>query len=386
MRVLQLISSSGLYGAETVVLNLSEELERMGSRSVVGVFRNSAKSAPEIASLAAARGLQVEAVRCDGRVDLNAVMRIREIVSREQIDVVHSHGYKSHLYAYSACRNLCPMVATSHGHYSRRSANGVPSLSDLKFHTYRSLERNVLHRFDRVVCVSKEMSDELRRAGLSASSVTVIANGVDMEAYCDAAPAADLQYPKSGRVAIGIVSRLIERKGHRELFRAAREILVRCPNTVYVVIGDGPLQPDLEELAGEYGIASSVIFTGKRSDMANVYSVLDILALPSHAEGLPMAVIEAMAAGKPVVASNVGAIPELIRDGKTGILIEPGNHSSLQEGIVRLLNDPMLRRDLGQNAQELVRKQFSLAAMGRKYYAEYQRATDRNLATVAAAV
>lgn len=386
MRILQLISSSGLYGAEAVVLGLSQELERLGSRSIVGVFCHPGKSTSELAEVAAARGLQFEAIPCNGKVDLNTILVIRQIVSRERIDAVHSHGYKSHLYAYLAVRHSCPLLATCHGHYSRISARRLPSLSDLKLRTYRLLEHNVLQHFDRVICVSEEISKELRGAGLSPTKVRIIGNGVDIDVFNNAAPAADIVRHKAERVGVGIVSRLVERKGHRELLQTANLILRRYPQTMYFVVGDGPLRHDLERLATEYGITSSVVFTGKRTDMPNVYSSLDIVVLPSHAEGLPMVVMEAMAAGKPVVASNVGGIPELIHDGRTGLLVEPGNHVSLRDSMLRLLEHSCFRERLGENGQALVRQSFSLAAMGGSYFMEYQRATERNLLAVGAVV
>ena len=359
MRVLQLISSSGHYGAEAMAVSLSQALQKDGIGSILGVFRNSHRPNLEVAEIAKARGLQVEWVRCQGRVDRQAWLAIREVIRREQIDLLHSHGYKSHVYGYFAARGTpCRTVATCHGYYTRTSKSGFLSVADMKVRGYREVERVLLPRFDRVVAVSNEVATSLRGAGVLGKRLAVIGNGIDVAEFESARPAEDLLEIKGRSLAVGLVGRLIQGKGHEQLFQAARTILAQCPGTVFFVIGDGPLRLRLADLARELGIAKSVVFVGKRHDMPQVYSSLDVLVLPSTAEGTPMVVIEALAAKRAVVASNVGGIPEIIDHDRTGRLIEPGNSFALQEAILTLLKNADLRRSLGTTVAAYLRKPF----------------------------
>ena len=385
MKILQLISSTGFYGAEAVVLGLTQQLAAMGCPVVIGIFRNSENSGRELADRATAVNSQVEWIDCKGRADVQTVCRIREILDRDEIDIIHSHGYKSHIYSWFSARNTsCRLIATCHGHYTR--SNGNRRLDELKLRGYRLLEHQILRHFDRVICVSDEMFNELKGEGIAASKLRVIANGINVDDFESAVPARDLETMKLGRRAVGIVARLVERKGHRELLRAAKEVINQHAEVIFFIIGDGSLRNDFALLVREYGLVSNVIFTGPRSDMPQVYAALDIVALPSHAEGVPIVVIEGMAAGRAVIASRVGAIPNMIVQGETGLLVEPRDHVSLRNGLVRLLHDSKLRQSLGEGANRVARQRYSCSAMASRYLAEYRQASDPNEALTAAVI
>lgn len=367
MRVLQLISSIGYYGAEAVVINLSKGLKELGIANTIGVFRNAHRPNLEVAEVARRLELPVEIVPCSGRVDWQCVRTIREIVERERIDLIHTHGYKTNLYAYLAAR-LRPvaLVATCHLWTRDRVALRI----------YGMMDQALLRRFGRVVAVSGALADSLRRAHVAPERLAVIDNGIDLEGLADAAPSADLEHLKAGRFALGVVGRLTEQKGHEYLFRALQPILKQSPQWVLFVVGDGPLKSQLETQARELGIESSVVFTGKRGDMANVYAALDLFVLPSLYEGLPIAVLEALAAKKAVIATRVGAVSEVVLDGKTGLLIEPADTEALQNAILRLAADAGLRQTLGENGAALVSERFSAQSMTAKYLQVYQTLVD----------
>jgi glycosyltransferase involved in cell wall biosynthesis len=385
MRVLQLISSSGYYGAEAVAVSLAQTLQQKGIGPIVGVFRNSNRTNLEVAEIARVKGLPVELISCNGRADRQAWLAIREVIRRERIDLVHSHGYKSHLYGHFAARGMnCQTVATCHGHHTRNSKNGVLSLSDAKVWGYRKIEHALLPRFDRVVAVSDEIASSLRTAGVQARRLTVIANGVDVAEFEAARPAADLEKIKGDRLAVGLVGRLIHGKGHVQLFEIARNILAECPNTTFFVVGDGFLRQRLENMAHDFDIERNVFFLGKRTDMPQVYATLDVMVLPSVAEGTPMVILEALAAKKAVVASKVGGIPEIIADNKSGRLVEPGNLHELQQALLSLLRNSELRRRLGSKGNALVRENYSASRMAAKYLEEYCKLTNSFYASAAA--
>jgi len=386
MKVLQLISSSGYYGAEAVVMSLSQALLQNGLSSILGVFRNSTRPNLEVAEIAQAKGLSVEVIPCNGRADRQTWLSVREIIRREQIDLLHSHGYKAHVYAHFAARGTdCRTIATCHGHHTRNSNKGVLSVSGVKVWGYRKVERAVLPRFDRVIAVSDQIGSSLRTAGVQAGKLAVIANGIDVAEFESARPATDLEKLKGRNLAIGLVSRLVQGKGHEQLFAIVRNILTKCPNTTFFIVGDGPRRQLLENLSHQLGIAQNMFFLGKRNDMPQVYAALDILVLPSTAEGTPMSILEALAARKAVIASNVGGIPEVISDYKTGRLIEAGDSFALQEAILSMLKNADLRRCFGKAGHVLVAEKFSASHMAGKYLAEYCRLTNIARASTATA-
>lgn len=363
MNILQLISSGGNYGAEHVVVNLSVSLEQMGCRSLLGVFLNSRNPHTEIADYARHRGLELQLISCKGRIDRSALRTIQSLIEVENIDVLHTHAYKADLYGYAAARKLhLPVVATSHL-WTHRT---------FSIRLYEALDRWVLRRFERVVAVSDAIADTLRNVGISPNKITTIPNGIDLSALCSAQPTLAVEIGQGTKTIVGIVGRLVSQKGPDYFLQAAHTVLATFPQTLFVLIGDGPLRGNLERLARGLGIQDKVIFTGARTDMPGVYASIDILVLPSRDEGTPMALLEALAAQKPVVATRVGAVPGIIENERTGILVDPGDVSGLSAAITRLLRDPGLRRRLGENGQTLVCQQFSAGAMAQKYLALYE--------------
>jgi glycosyltransferase involved in cell wall biosynthesis len=222
-----------------------------------------------------------------------------------------------------------------------------------------------------VIGVSPPIGSTLHKSRVPQRKVAVIANGIDFS------PFLGIEDASSGRefgsdLTIGIVGRLARQKGHPFFFAAARGILEKFPGAKFVVVGEGPDRKQLEALAQELGIAGSVYFAGYRDDMPRVYAGLDLMVMPSLDEGLPMTLLEAMAARCAVVASAVGAVPELIEHGQTGLLVEPGNTGDLEQAMLLLLNDACLRNWIAQNARQSVSR-FSSERMARSYLDFYQR-------------
>jgi glycosyltransferase involved in cell wall biosynthesis len=365
MRVLQLINSAGYYGAEAMLTNMAGSLTELGCHTIVGVFRNAgAPRHMDIAKHARRRGLQVDMIPCEGKADWETTKFIREHARRENIDVIHTHGYKADIYGYAASRRLeQPIIATCHNWTSE----------SLSVQAYGILDRLILRRFDQVVAVSQSVADWLRRSGVAADRIAVIDNGIDLTCFRDAHASYAEEIRKGQRIAIGMVSRLVLAKGPQILLMAAQEILKEFPTTLFVLVGDGPARKQLEELARSLHIEQSVIFAGQRDDMPSVYASLDIAVLPSFMEAMPMSVMEAMAAGKPVIATRVGSIPRMISDGRTGFVVASGTPTELKDAVVKLLRDAELRRTFGVAGQSWAVDNFSSHAMARRYLDEYER-------------
>lgn len=362
MKILHLLSSGGYYGKEAVIINLCAALEKLGCSTEVGAFLNFQAPNDEVVVRAQREGLAARTFDCRGRIDFDTVKRIREHIVAQPIDLVHTHDYKADLYGYLAARwTGRPVFATCHLWFGTTVGERI----------YGEVDRFVLRRFDGVIGVSPPIVGTLRKSWVAERKVAVIANGIELSSLLNVEDGLSGREFGSGPT-IGIVGRLARQKGHVYLFQAARGVLEKFPGARFVVIGDGPDRQPLEALATELGISGSVYFAGYRDNMARAYAGLDLMVLPSLDEGLPMTLLEAMAAKRAVVASAVGAVPEVIEHGQNGWLIEPGNASALEQAIVLLLQDAPLRQRIAENARHSVTK-FSSERMARNYLDFYQR-------------
>ena len=220
---------------------------------------------------------------------------------------------------------------------------------------------------DRLVAISREISAELRAAGVPAERIEHIPTGVVV-------PPAPLRRPAvAGEVALIFVGRLVASKGVTTLLPAFAQARAACPTLAWRLwlAGEGALRADLERLAHSLGIAGCVQFLGTVADVASYFGQADIFVLPSLAEGLSNALLEAMAAGLPSIATQVGGTPELIQEGETGLLVAPEDTAALAAAMVRLAEDPVLRQALGQRARRKVEAEFGLERIAQRYEALY---------------
>jgi glycosyltransferase involved in cell wall biosynthesis len=225
------------------------------------------------------------------------------------------------------------------------------------------------------------VSQDLKRficdkVGVAEKRVEVIYNGIapaqrvtDEESQkCKAELGILGRYP-----VLGVVGRLDSVKGHRFLLEAMPEILGRWPKAVLLVIGPGELEVALKDQVERMAIGANVHFLGMRQDVPRILSVLDAFVLPSLSEGLSVAVLEAMASGKPVVATRVGGNPEVIEHGRTGFLVQPGDAGDLAANLVKLLSDPGMMQQFGRRGAERVRQHFTMGQMVDRYRDLYVR-------------
>lgn len=390
MKIVHLISSGGFYGAENMLHNLLAGLRELSADVSLCVFSNQDGSIPEIASRSAELGIDVTLIPCNGRFDLHSVRQLRRILVCAGIDVLHTHGYKADLYGFLATRSTgIRIVATCHNW-----THGSRALS-----VYAMLDKFCLRAFDSVVAVSAQVANELRQSGVPLDRLRQIANGVAVPGAAVRTVAADSACAKlvdspgetakiwledeleKEFVTVAVASRLVADKGISEFLYAAREGLTVCPAARFTVAGDGPDRERFEAEAAALGISHAVTFPGFVADMAALYRSIDLFVLPSLREGLPMSLLEAMAAGKAVIATRVGAIPDVIEDNQTGLLVEPGDREALAEAMKQLLRNRMLREALGVKARHTIHRSWSAEAMSSKYLALYN-GIDRGRATM----
>ena len=361
--ILQFISSIGFFGAENVVLHLSSELQTKELYvPIVGVLENLQNPHSEVAKESRKNGIETVIFPCRGRFDLKTIKQLRRFIRKREIDIIHSHGYKSNLYSFAASyRRGASLVATCH--------NWLGDDPKMKF--YATLDRFFLRRFDDVVAVSDDVRKRLICSGVCPKKVTVVKNGITLDRFERVHSAAkirsDLGIPHDCKV-IGTVGRISEEKGHIYLLRAAEKVRKQYPKTVFLIVGDGPLRKELQR---EYD-SPSIVFAGITNDVPHLYHCMDIFVLPSLTEGLPMVLLEAMAARKPLVATRVGAVPNVIQDGHSGCLVEPGDVKGLAQAITDLLANPQKAHHLAKHAHRKVKQDFSSQRMAEKYIEVYQ--------------
>jgi glycosyltransferase involved in cell wall biosynthesis len=359
MRVLHVISSGGMYGAEAVILNLSREMKARGHRSVVGVFANEGKENVQLYEAARREGLEAELIPCSGQVDRGVGARLRALVKKVGAEVVHAHGYKADIYSYFGLKDGgVPLVSTCHSWYD----------NDVMVRLYGAADRRVLRRFAGVVAVSAEVRERLLGSGVRAERIRVIRNGIDLRPFAGAEATLRGEYPG---LLVGLVGRLAREKGVDVFLRAAAVVLREMPEVRFVVVGDGPDKAVLEGLIEELGIGGKATLLGRREDMAGTYASLDVMVSASRQEGLPMAMLEGMASGRAMVATAVGEVPGLMVEG-TGLLVQPEDVEGLAAAMLRLLRDEGDRKRLGAGARAWVEAEYSAGRMMEEYVRLYE--------------
>jgi glycosyltransferase involved in cell wall biosynthesis len=365
MKILHIISSGGMYGAEAVILNMSRTLNESSHSSTLGVFSNSANPNLQLHETATAQGIESHLISCAGQIDRTVPSSIRELAARTKADVVHAHGYKADIYCYFALRGSgVPLVSTCHTWYD----------NDLTVSLYGAADRLVLRNYAAIVAVSEDVRQRLLKAGVRKEKIHVVRNGIDLRPFDNAAPSLlEISSPDNAPI-VGLIGRLATEKGVDIFLRAAARVLAELPATKFVVIGEGPDRERLELLIDELQVRNNVFMLGRRDDMPSVYSSLDIMVSASRREGLPMAILEGMASSRPVVATAVGAVPDVIVDGRTGVLVPPENVEALASKIVTLLNNRTQRQNLGAAAKRLIEEEFSAERMTTDYLHIYEQA------------
>ena len=339
-----------MYGAEAVILNMSRTLNEGSHASVLGVFSNSSNPNLQLHEVALKEDIESHVIPCEGQIDPTVFASIRNLATRTNADVVHAHGYKADIYSYFALRgSSIPLVSTCHTWYDN---NRLVTL-------YGKADRLVLRSYTAVIAVSDEVKQRLLKAGVREDKIHLIRNGIDLRPFDNTSPS------------------LPNAVGEDIFLHAAAHVLAEFPSTNFVVVGEGPDRDKLESLIDSLKLGQSVAMLGRREDMPSVYASLDIMVSASRQEGLPMAILEGMASSLPIIATPVGDVPAMVRDGQTGVMVPPENAASLAAAIVSLLRDPTRRERLGNAARKLIEDEFSADRMTADYLRVYQEAVYR---------
>ena len=317
-----------------------------------------------LGSALSADGIKYRVFSRKSRVDLKLLGSLVAHMRADKIQLVHTHHIAQLLYAGLAARLVgAKVVHTEHDFYSLSHRRGI-----------QILLRVLSKMADVVTGVSDPVSCFLRdQVGIPSQKIMTIQNGIDISAYLGATPIARSEWGWSHTdVVVGCVARLEPEKGVAILLEAFRLVLMRQPNAKLLIAGDGGERAHLKSAAGRLGLNGSVQFLGSRSDIPEVLATCDVIAVPSIQEGLPMALLEAMASGKAVVATGVGSIPDVIRDGGSGILVPPASAKSLAQALTGLVDNQSKRQEMGVEASKVVEERYSFNRMLQTYDSLYQ--------------
>lgn len=347
MKILHLEAGRHLYGGARQVQYLIEGLAARGVENRLVCPAGSA-----IADAVRGTASRVDAIPMGGDADPGLVLRLGRILLTECPDLVHLHSRRgADLFGGIAARWAgIPCVL------SRRVDNPEPPW----------LARRKYRLYDRVITISEGIRQVLLTEGVEPDRVLCVHSAVDAGAYattCDRAWLdAELRLPARAPLA-GMVAQLIPRKGHSVLLEAVRAVLAKHPDLQVLLFGKGPLEAELETKIRERNLQRHVRLAGFRTDLHRILGCLDLLVHPALMEGLGVSLLQAAAAGVPIIASRAGGMPEAVRHEHNGLLVPPGDAPALATAIGRLLADAPLRRRMGNAGRRLVAEQFSVDAM-----------------------
>ena len=347
MKVVHLETGTHLYGGALQVLFLVEGLARRGIQNLLVVPKGSA-----VEEEATRMGLPVRSIPLAGEADLTFPFRFRKLLREETPDIVHLHSRRG----ADTLGALTTKLAGIPTVLSRRVDNPEAGWSlAAKYRLY-----------DRVITISEAIRGVLLAQGVPAEKVRCVHSALDPPPHLGPCNRGAFQREfglGDGCKVVGMAAQFIERKGHDTLLEAIPEILRSQPDTHFLLFGQGPLLGEIEARVLEEGLEGKVIFPGFRDDLPALLPCLDLLVHPAMMEGLGIILLQASASGIPIVATRAGGIPEVVVDGETGILVEPGDAAALVAAVCTLLANPGQSSRMGEAGRDRVKTVFSVDRM-----------------------
>ena len=377
LRVCHIMSADLWAGAEAQVATLCSYLVQQPDVTLSAVLFNEGRLADELRRLGVDVGVIDEGCHSAARIVAFATRFLRE----RKVHVVHTHRYKDNILGTVAARlaHVPCIIRSVHGLVEPAAGWGR-----LKGAACERLDKVVLEHFaDRVIAVSVRTAEILRSTGYPAASLVTIHNGIDVRQVRSERGRDEIRRALGippGALVIGTAGRLSPVKAQAALLRAARRILNERPDARILLAGDGPLRAELIATARRLGISHACVFAGARPDVHDVIAAMDIFALSSLHEGTPIALLEAMALQRPVVATAVGGVPEVVTDRLNGLLVPAGDEGALAEACLMLARDPERAAAFGAAARHTVTLRFSHEQNGRAVLNLYRAGAIRRAA------
>lgn len=370
--VMHLSASIQMGGAERAILQLANSLKDSAFNPIVTSFVQDWKPHNAFIEALKAQDTNIRTITMSKKYPtpwwnpIRNFLDLCHLIKAEKIQILHTHGYRANIIGLLVSALLrVPIVTTVHG--------WTIHTNSVKLYEY--LDRFFLRFFDKIIVVSDSIKNTLLNSRISAHKIEKIYNTVDCEMVKNNASLNEIRkrfHLSQSDKLVGAIGRLSKEKGIDYLLSAGIEIIAKYPDVKILIIGDGPERQNLETLAKQLRISKNVIFCGFQENVTEFYHLIDIVVLPSITEGLPMVLLEALTYSKPIVATRVGGIPEVITNGKTGILVEPQNPSRLAEGIIRILKNPEEANRMASEGRKLVEECFNSNDWNKKVEKIYQ--------------
>ncbi|MFH1563678.1 MAG: glycosyltransferase [Nitrospirota bacterium] len=346
-------------GAERVVYNLVERLNLELFYPVVCCLYKNEKLGDELKNL----GIKIVEMNLKSGINWSLLLKLSNIMKKERINIVHTHTASSWFYGTIAAKlaKIPVIINTVHGR-----GNILPQRKEI-------IERKILSLLTtRIISVSEQLKKSLiEHEGISLKKVITITNGVDINRYRvneDEIIKVKKTFNLDGCYPIiGIVARLDYEKNHQMLLNAMPKIVSCYPEAKLLIVGTGSLEENLQSLTRKLNLSSHVLFLGFHKDVSPILATFDLFVLPSRREGMPLTLLEAMSAGKPIVATNVGGIPEVVEDKINGFLVPSDNYDSLADAIIKILQDKNKMLEMGKASRSRAEEYFSLEKMITEY-------------------
>ena len=359
VRVLHVIPNFGPGGAERLVVDLMEATDK--ERFEVAAVSLYPESGTVLEKEIKEKGFRVYFLDKHRGLDLRMIPQLYRVFRSFRPDVVHTHLYVLRYTLLPALFCRIPVKVHTVHNVAQKEVDWVGKL----VHWIAFRLGNVMP-----VSISQEIANTVRAVYGRGIYSPVIYNGIPTMRFISSAGQDNVEKKE---VVLLHVGRFAPQKNHLLLVEAFALAVKEYPKMRLWLVGDGPLRPAVEKTVVEMRLEGKVFFLGIRDDVPKLLADSDLFVLSSDYEGVPLTVLEAMAAGKPVVATGVGGVPELVEDGVTGILVPPCNPEALAKGILRLAKDSDLRQRMGKAAQERALERFDIARTAREYEALYLR-------------
>jgi len=368
VKVLHVIDSGGLYGAEVMLLHLMTEQVQVGLQPILASIGKIREGEKPIEAQARKRGLNVKPIRIRAGPNWIGAARILRFARNEGIHVIHSHGYKGNILFGLLPRRIrrIPLVSTLHGWTWVGGFNRMA--------LYEWLDSFSLRFVDQVVLVNNAMRRHPRLQGCLRWRAEVVENGIPLVGIIDENHMRQdiVEFAQRG-FTVCAIGRLSAEKGGELLIEAVASLVNEGRDLRLAFLGDGEMRRGLEQRATESEVKDRVYFAGYVENAKRYLPLFNLFAMPSLTEGLPMVLLEAMSEGVPIVATRVSGIPGVLDDGRAGLLIRPGDIQELKQAIIAVMDDARSARARANVAKQRVQNLFSSRVMAEKYGRIYRK-------------
>ncbi len=352
INILDLRDSPWVDGPARTILECASGLQEHGFRVIVGSFRPPHLNKHVYLDEARDRGLTVAEIQENNPLDVKVIRRLMNLIRRYNVDLVHTHEFRSNIFGLLAARlRGVPVITTVHGWIA----------NDRRGKLLNAVNRSLLRFFDNVVVVSRCLEQTVTRAGVNPRRISVVYNTLHMAHYRidrSQQPLKEELGLSRETVLAAKIGRLSPEKGHSDLLKAFASVVDRGYDAHLALIGIGPIEPVLRKQASELGLGRRVHFCGFRKDMVDCYNSIDLVIQASYTEGMPNVILESLVMGVPVIATDVGGTNEIVSNGVSGRLLPAGDPGGMAGAIMDFLSAPGAYEDMAAFGRRRVMADF----------------------------